>query len=260
MLTATLNIELPSVNAPLFGRISRPARSKKQGANYTLLGLVILMHVIVALSLLMVTSKKVMPENTLTTMTVSLVSNPTSQQEAPPVEKKVEKIQKTKVEPTIPVKKQEQKSVMTKNEVAEKVIAESPSNQIAQETTQPNSPARPSNEVETTRQEPVVAEVKADVPVETEPPRFGAAYLNNPAPAYPQMARRLSQQGRVLLKVLVAENGTAETVELSKSSGFEKLDDAAIEAVKKWSFIPAKRSNQAVKAYVLVPVKFSLSN
>lgn len=93
-----------------------------------------------------------------------------------------------------------------------------------------------------------------------EPPRFGAAYLNNPAPEYPALARRKGEQGRVLLKVLVSETGLAEKVQVDTSSGYGNLDQAAVEAVKKWSFIPAKRSNQPVSAYVLVPVKFSLNS
>lgn len=93
-----------------------------------------------------------------------------------------------------------------------------------------------------------------------EPPKFAAAYLHNPAPKYPAISRRTGEQGRVLLKVLVSEHGEAAEVALDTSSGFERLDQAAIEAVKKWSFIPARRSNQPVSAYVLVPVKFSLNS
>lgn len=91
-----------------------------------------------------------------------------------------------------------------------------------------------------------------------EPPRFGVAYLNNPPPAYPPISRRMGEQGRVILKVLVNANGEAETVDLETGSGSERLDQAAIDVVKKWHFIPAKRNNQPLSAYVLVPVKFSL--
>ncbi len=93
-----------------------------------------------------------------------------------------------------------------------------------------------------------------------EPPKFAAAYLHNPAPKYPAVSKRTGEQGRVLLKVLVSERGEATEVALDTSSGYERLDQAAIEAVKKWSFVPAKRSNQPVSAYVLVPVKFSLNS
>lgn len=91
-----------------------------------------------------------------------------------------------------------------------------------------------------------------------EPPRFGVAYLNNPAPDYPPLARRLGEQGRVLLRVLVSTNGEADHVQVESSSGSSKLDRAAILAVKQWNFVPAKRSNLPISAYVLVPVNFSL--
>lgn len=104
------------------------------------------------------------------------------------------------------------------------------------------------------------AEVNTQAELQVEPPKFGAAYLNNPAPEYPALARRKGEQGRVLLKVLVSETGLAQKVQIDTSSGYDKLDQAAVEAVKKWSFIPARRSNQAVSAYVLVPIKFSLNS
>jgi protein TonB len=105
-----------------------------------------------------------------------------------------------------------------------------------------------------------VAQAKPEPEPVIEPPKFGVAYLNNPAPSYPPLSRRLGEEGRVLLRVLVSSKGDADTVDLEDSSGFSKLDEAAIKAVKKWRFVPAKRSNQPISAYVLVPVKFSLES
>lgn len=99
-----------------------------------------------------------------------------------------------------------------------------------------------------------VAEARID------PPRFAAAYLHNPAPEYPHISRRMGEQGRVLLRVLVSSTGIADSVQIESSSGSSKLDEAALKAVEKWNFVPAKRSNQPVSAYVLVPVKFSLNS
>jgi protein TonB len=89
-------------------------------------------------------------------------------------------------------------------------------------------------------------------------PSFNAAYLNNPAPNYPSISRRLGEQGLVSLRVQVAADGTAGSVELQTSSGSSRLDQAALEAVKKWQFVPAKRGDQPVSASVVVPVRFSL--
>ena len=112
--------------------------------------------------------------------------------------------------------------------------------------------------------EPVIAKAppKAAPIVEEkyEEPRFGVSYLNNPAPDYPSISRRLGEEGRVLMKVLVSAEGAAEDVQIEKTSGSERLDNAAVNAVKRWRFIPAKKNNQPLSAYVLVPIKFSLDN
>ncbi|MBE0626194.1 MAG: energy transducer TonB, partial [Burkholderiales bacterium] len=90
------------------------------------------------------------------------------------------------------------------------------------------------------------------------PPRFDAAYLNNPAPAYPRASRLAGQQGQVLLKVLVGTSGSAVNIAVQHSSGFERLDDAALNSVRQWHFAPAKRGDQAIEAWVLVPIVFRL--
>jgi protein TonB len=58
--------------------------------------------------------------------------------------------------------------------------------------------------------------------------------------------------------VFVTANGAAEVVELRTSSGSSRLDQAAIETVKRWRFVPARQGDQAVAAWVLVPIAFSL--
>lgn len=84
------------------------------------------------------------------------------------------------------------------------------------------------------------------------------AYLRNPAPRYPASALRRGQEGIVMLKVLVATDGSASRVELEKSSGAEALDNAAREAVNGWRFVPARRGADPVEAWVVVPVVFKL--
>ena len=92
------------------------------------------------------------------------------------------------------------------------------------------------------------------------PPSFNAAYLNNPPPAYPPVARRFGEQGRIVLRVLVSAQGDAETTEIYQSSGYARLDQAAIDAVQRWKFVPAKRGDTAVSAVVLVPIVFKLGD
>ncbi|QWA11324.1 energy transducer TonB [Sodalis ligni] len=95
------------------------------------------------------------------------------------------------------------------------------------------------------------------VPAVTQPV-FDAAYLNNPPPDYPRLARRAHQQGTVMLNVLVTVGGGAGEVNIAQSSGSDALDDAARQAVKRWRFIPAKRGGEPVAGWVRVPVVFRL--
>lgn len=88
--------------------------------------------------------------------------------------------------------------------------------------------------------------------------RFDADYLRNPAPPYPPLSRRMGEEGKVLLRVSVTPQGTADYVEIKTSSGSQRLDDAAQRTVRNWKFIPAKRGDNAVQSWVLVPIIFKL--
>lgn len=77
-------------------------------------------------------------------------------------------------------------------------------------------------------------------------------------PRYPESARRAGAQGVTTLRVRVLENGRVGDVLVEKSSGFRDLDVAAIEAVKKWLFEPARRGKEPVAVDVMLPVKFEL--
>lgn len=103
---------------------------------------------------------------------------------------------------------------------------------------------------------PVTVEQAA--PATVTQPRFDADYLNNPKPAYPSMSKRLGEEGQVLLRVLVGQEGGAEQIEVLRSSGFTRLDEAARAAVSKWRFVPAKVGGNATQAWVQVPVTFEL--
>jgi protein TonB len=95
-------------------------------------------------------------------------------------------------------------------------------------------------------------------PVAFAPPRFNADYLHNPVPAYPSISRRLGEEGRVVLRVFVDADGAPAQVEMRTSSGFPRLDEVALDTVRKWKFVPARQGERAVAAWVLVPISFSL--
>ncbi|MGB4101641.1 MAG: energy transducer TonB [Alphaproteobacteria bacterium] len=92
----------------------------------------------------------------------------------------------------------------------------------------------------------------------TTTPSFDASYLKNPAPEYPSQAKRRGMEGVVMLGVLVAEDGVAKSVDIAQSSGFSMLDASALDTVKRWKFVPAKRGNESVEARVMVPIEFRL--
>ncbi|WP_202634625.1 energy transducer TonB [Rugosibacter aromaticivorans] len=89
-------------------------------------------------------------------------------------------------------------------------------------------------------------------------PRFDATYLDNPKPPYPGISRRLGEQGRVVLRIHVTADGLPQIVQIHTSSGYTRLDDSALETVRRWKFVAAKLGNEPVAATVLVPIIFSL--
>jgi protein TonB len=95
-------------------------------------------------------------------------------------------------------------------------------------------------------------------PIPVVSPRFDADYLSNPAPAYPAASRAMGEQGKVFLRVLVTPQGEAQEVHLGTSSGHERLDLAALDAVRRWKFVPARQGEETVAAWVIVPISFTL--
>ncbi len=83
--------------------------------------------------------------------------------------------------------------------------------------------------------------------------------LNNEQPQYPKISRKRGDEGQVLLEVFVESNGLVARVDLVQSSSHPLLDKAAIDAIKKWQFIPAKKFGQFISSSVLVPVTFKLN-
>lgn len=95
-----------------------------------------------------------------------------------------------------------------------------------------------------------------ETPTAATAPWYTPDYLSNPPPVYPALSRRLGEQGQVLLYVLVGADGHAREVRLHASSGFARLDRAAVETVRDWQFAPARSGILPVAAPVLVPVSF----
>ncbi len=85
-------------------------------------------------------------------------------------------------------------------------------------------------------------------------------YRSNPPPRYPQAARRREYQGTVMLEVLVTEKGRVSNLWVFESSGYRLLDNAAVNAVKKWAFEPGMKNGIPIEMWVKVPVRFELES
>ncbi|MFL0810868.1 MAG: energy transducer TonB [Agarilytica sp.] len=83
-------------------------------------------------------------------------------------------------------------------------------------------------------------------------------YLYTPVPEYPAIAKRLRQEGTVILKVRVNILGEPIKLMLHESSNYKSLDKAALKGVAEWQFSPHLVGNQPVEAWALIPIEFKL--
>lgn len=105
---------------------------------------------------------------------------------------------------------------------------------------------------------PAPAEIRPAAPPKVELPSSDAAYLQNPQPVYPPMSKRLNEQGKVLVRVLIGVDGTAKKAEIEKSSGFYRLDEAALATVLKWRYVPGTRDGVPEEMWHTAPITWDL--
>lgn len=105
---------------------------------------------------------------------------------------------------------------------------------------------------------PVAPPPAPPAPPRIELPSSDAEYLQNPKPPYPSLSRRLGEQGTVLIQVLIGSDGIAQKGEIRKSSGFDRLDQAALTTVLKWRYVPGKRAGVPETMWFTVPIAFAL--
>ena len=83
--------------------------------------------------------------------------------------------------------------------------------------------------------------------------------MKTPPPIYPEALKREGGSGVVAVTIVIDEKGTVIKATVAKSSN-DGLNEAAIEAVKKWKFKPAQKDGEKVKVRVTVPISFSLED
>jgi protein TonB len=116
-------------------------------------------------------------------------------------------------------------------------------------------------EIEVPTEEPAPAAITAEQ--SPAPPVGETANMqvtNRVDPVYPAQSRRAGEEGTGVFRVLVDPSGRAMDVSVVTSTGFSRLDEAAMTAIKKWKFKPAMNAGQAVQSYTKVQVKFELKN
>ncbi len=168
---------------------------------------------------------------------------PVSQPDVPPPPIPPKEMKKPELKPE---KKPKPKP---KSEVKQKVVKPAEPKEEVQEAAPPAPPAPPlprQDKPAAPRNEPYT------------PASSDANYLHNPRPVYPGIARQRHWEGLVLLKVYVTPEGHCGQLAVARSSGHEVLDESAMDAVREWRFVSAKRGSTPVASWVTVPIEFNL--
>ena len=239
------SLRLPSLGVPA-GTVADSQRlspKKPLSRNAVIAVTVVVLHVAflwaLQSGLLMRAAELVVPAEILT----QFIEPPTPKVEPVPP--------KPQVLPT-PVKKTVTKPVM---QPAPQPLA------IADPTPSPNAP------VGVTTPQPALAPVTAPVAVAAAAPAAAPAvqlpssdadYLQNPRPPYPPISRRLNEQGKTTVRVLIGLDGLPQRSEIAKSSGFERLDQAAMATVMRWRYVPGKRGGVPEAMWFNVPINWVL--
>jgi protein TonB len=134
----------------------------------------------------------------------------------------------------------------------------------------PEAPPAPAAPVGVTLPQPPAAPIAAPVaptpappapppaPPRIELPTSDADYLRNPRPPYPAISKRLGEQGKVVVRVLIGADGLPQQAQVQQSSGYERLDQAARATAMKWRYVPGKRGGVPEAMWVNVPINFVL--
>lgn len=228
---------------------SLTGQEKPRSMGGLLLTLVLLLHLWAAIRMLQpaepVTKTQPM------TMEVSLVSAPSRQAAAAPI---------APPKPVEPKKQPVKKPVKKKQPVIRKQMElPKPLTMADEMLSAPSTAESAPASVATSAAANVSSKTTADTAPFTEA-NFNANYGSNSKPKYPGIATSRGWEGTVRLLVKVSVEGDSEEVTVQRSSGYDVLDEAAIEAVEKWKFIPAKRGDTPVSSSVVVPINFVLNN
>lgn len=241
-----MNPALPSLERTLVSNLKRPSRFSPG----VLTG-VILVHA-TAVTLILNTPKETQPIIPAAPLYVRLIEPTMAQPEPTPVQPRPVAPQPPKIKPAPTHRIQATSQPVPRPDPIEETRSPDP---IAPPRIEPVR-AEP-----TPQPVPTPALVEAPKPAPPLPviqPRFNADYLDNPKPPYPSISRRMGEEGEVQLRVSVDAGGNVQQIEIHRGSGYPRLDQSALQTVRRWRFVPARQGNQPVSSWVIVPIQFSL--
>lgn len=166
-----------------------------------------------------------------------------------PVTKPQPVTRKKSIEKQTVAKKETEKKPVSKRSVVKEPSITKP---------QPKAKVEPVIEKELTAQATPASSAKQGVsekPILIEQPSFLAPPTK---PRYPRLAQRRGIEGTAMYEIWLDENGQQIKQNLLSSSGASMLDQAALEAIKKWKFSPRKINGTSIAHRVQVPIRFKL--
>lgn len=198
---------------------------------------------------------------------VTLATDP----QAKPVERAIEGViipapvapqpEKPKPKPVQPEPEKEPKPPKQHKAQAKKAVAKpTPAKPLPVAEASPKAVSAAEPVAEVAKNEAVAETPKPEPEPQATPPVASANRALNKAPLYPNLSRRLKEQGTVYLHVLVLKNGKVGQLKLKQSSGFARLDQSALNAVRGWTYQPAMKLGQPINFWFVQPVVFNLNS
>ena len=223
---------------------------------------IVLLHAGIFASLIAISTHEPPHEEASPPMMVSLVKSP-----EPIPEVAIKEPEPTPKPPEPKPKPKPKQKIVDKPVPIEAPKPEEPVKEVSKEVTEPQPVEKQAPSQAPVQDKPVVAEkvepVKQPEPKDQPIPEVsinGVSYSHQEQPTYPSMSKRLGEQGVVMLRITISETGMPENIQIETSSGFERLDKAAVEAAKKSRFNPYKRNNKPMRVTVTAPNRFTISD
>ncbi|MBS0497760.1 MAG: energy transducer TonB [Proteobacteria bacterium] len=156
-----------------------------------------------------------------------------------------------------PVKLQPAKKPVVKPK-QEQLAAKSPAPAEKKQTEPAPEPPKPAEQVKESAPAPAATPKPAQAAPMALSSELAVSCPKLTPPEYPAISRRMGEEGKLILRVELDENGHIDNAKVLNSSGYERLDAAALSAVKSWQCNPSLRDGQPVRAVALQPFNFVL--